>query len=113
MREFVNEIKETLKSFFGNEHRAVLKIEDNAVLVVVNIRRILEAPCFTGKRNRNDSVIFARGMIYPARIADIFLAQKALWIARLFHELGSGDCLGVFFGLRKIDGDIHVTVRSF
>ena len=55
----------------------------NAVLVVVNVRRILEKPVALVDGHRNDAVVLSRRMVDASCVSLVFLAQEAFRIAAL------------------------------
>ena len=52
----------------------MVSIEDDAVLIVIHIRRILETPLAVIDRDRDNAVVIARRMVDTSGIAFIFLA---------------------------------------
>ena len=91
----------------------MLTVENDAVLVVIHIRRILEAPLAAVDGDGNDPVIFSGRMIQPPRVPFIFLAELAFRIAALFRQTGCRDGLGILLRLGKVDGDINVSIDTF
>ena len=91
----------------------MLFIKNNAVLVVVDIRRILEPPVFSSQLEGNHPVVLSCGMIYAACISLVFPAEEAAWIACGFDIFCGGNCLGVFFRFGKVDCNVHFTIFSF
>ena len=75
VRKLRDEIQKPFERGATDFHRRVLGIENDAMLVVVDIRRILQAPFFARQFNRNDSVILARRVIYSAGVAFVFQTQ--------------------------------------
>ena len=110
MWELSYEIEKLFKSLFVNYHRSVLLIKKNAVLIVVNIGGILEAPFLAADVHGDNSVILSCGVIYSACIAHIFRTEEALGIAALLCVLCGGNCLGVLFGLGEVYGDVKLAV---
>ena len=93
-----------------NLHGYMLKIEHNAMLVIINIGRILKAPAAFVDGHRNDPVILSGGMIHPACIPLVLPAQQALRITGLLCVSGRRDGLGILFRLGEVDGDIQVAI---
>ena len=99
VRKKLYKVKKIAESFRADFHRLMLVAKDNAVLVVIDIRRILKPEHSSVQLNRNDSVGLARGMVYASCIAFVFLAQKTGWITALLCVACGCDCLWVFFRL--------------
>ena len=97
MWKLLYKIKELAKRGMLDFHRNMLRIKNDAVLIVIYIWRILEAPPGTVDGHRNNAVVLACGMIYPACIAFIFLAEQALRISGLGRIFRRRNGLGVFF----------------
>ena len=55
-------------------------------------------------------MILAGGVVHAACIAFVLGAELALGVGALGSQFGSGNGLGVFFGLREVDGDIQIAV---
>ena len=85
----------------------VLRVEHDAVLAVVQIRRVLQIPRAVVQRQRNHAVVLARGEADAARVAGVFHAQHALGIARLPGAALGGDVPGILLRLGQIDGDLQ------
>ena len=85
-------------------------IENNAMLIVINIRGILQTPLAVVNGNRNNPVILAGGEVYASRISLTFTAEHTFRISALHCGFGGGDCFGVLFRLRKVNGNIKVTL---
>ena len=88
----------------------MLGIEHDAMLVIVDIRGILQAPIRAANLNGNHTMVLTGRMIHPACITFIFGAQQALGIRSLGRILSCGNGLGILFRLRKVDGNIQLTV---
>ena len=82
MRELADEIHELRETCAVNLHGDVLAVEDDAVLVVVDVWRVLEEPGRLVDGDGDGSVVLPRRMIDPPRVALIFWAQLALWVRR-------------------------------
>ncbi|MNZ78125.1 hypothetical protein D3C78_966890 [compost metagenome] len=108
MRELLYEIKQSRKGRMRNNHRLVNALEDDAVLVVIHIRRVLEIPLFTLQLKRQYPKILTGRMIRTACISYIFCAKQALGILRLRHRLKQCDLLRVLLRLREINGDLKL-----
>ena len=97
VRELLDKIQQFAERCRFNFHRRVLRIEYNAVLVVIYIWRILHKPAAAVDCHRNHAVILPCRMIHTTGIALIFLAQQALGIRGLRHQFGCRNRLRVFF----------------
>ena len=91
-------------------HGCMLVIEHDAVLVVVNVGAVLQIPCAVVDGQRDDAVVFARGVVHAACVALVLHAQLTLGVSALGCKLCGGNGLGVFFRLGQVDGDIQVAV---
>ena len=91
-------------------HRGVLVVEHDAVLVVVDVGTVLQIPRAVVDGQRDDTVIFARGVVHAACVALVLHAQLALGISALGCKLCGGNGLGIFFRLGQVDGDIQIAV---
>ena len=110
MRKLGYKVKLTLESRAADLHRHVFLRERDAVLVVVNVGRVLKKPLVTAKGEGNLAQILARGCICVSRITHVFGAEKALRITRLRRKLRRRDVLRVLFGLRKVDRNVNLAV---
>ena len=90
----------------------MLHIQYDAVLVVIDIGRILQAPAVSVQLQRDDAQILAGGMIQSSGIAHIFRTELAAGIAALFCVAGGGDGTGILLRLGEIDGDLQLAERS-
>ena len=57
MGELLNKIKQLAKGGMIDAHGNMLRIKYNAVLVIINVRRILESPPACVNFNRNYAVV--------------------------------------------------------
>ena len=112
MRKQLNEIEQLDKSRPLNLHGNMFKVKDNAMFIVIYIRRILESPVGAVDLQRNDPVILSCRMIDSSCISDIFLAEQALGISALFCKLRRRDGFRILFRLGEIDGNINVSIRT-
>ena len=83
MWELLHKIKQLSEGSALDLHRGMVRVEYDAVLVVVNIRRILEKPVALVDGHRNDAVVLSRRMVDTSCISFVLLAQKAFRIAAL------------------------------
>ena len=92
-----DKVKQLCKCVPVNLHGYVLSVKNDAVLVVVYIGRVLEAPLFPLDRDGDNAVVFPGGMVCPARIPFILHAELALRVGGRFGFSCCGNGLGVFF----------------
>ena len=85
-------------------------VEHNAVLVVVYIRRILEAPRTVIYSDRNNTVVFSCRMIDSSCISLILRAEETFRIAAGFRKFRCCDRFRIFLRFGKIDRDIYCTI---
>ena len=87
MGKLFHKIKQLYKRSTLNFHRCVMSVERNAVLIIVDIRGVLESPYAAAHCNADNSVVIPRRMIQVPRISLIFHAQQALGITALLCKL--------------------------
>ena len=107
MWELLYKIQKFSKGCFLDFHRCMLCIKNDAVLIVVNIWRILEEPVTVIDRYRNNPVVLSCRMVHTSCISLILFAEKAFRITALFCKLGCRDRLWIFFRFGEVDGDIQ------
>ena len=112
MREEFDKVKQFRKCIPVDLHRNVLAVKYDTVLVVVNIRGILEAPFLALDRDRDDPVVFSCGMVCPSGISLVFHTELTFWIGGGFCFPGSSDSLRILLRLGEVDGDIESAVLS-
>ena len=88
----------------------MLAVKHDAVLIIVNIGRILEIPVAAVDSHGNDPVVLSGRMVQPARVSLIFPAQQALGIGGLLCQLGGGNSLGILLRLGQVDGDVQISI---
>ena len=110
VREKCDEIHKPLKRGSVYLHGAVLRAEDDAVLIIINIGGILQKPVLPAESERDEAVIFPRGIIDAPGVALRLAAELALGIARLFRLQRGGDGARVLFGLGEVDGYLQRAV---
>ncbi len=112
VREAPDELQQADERPAADLHRLMLRRKDNAVLVVVDIGRVLHVPFLTAQCHRDQADRLTGRMVHPARVAFILGAEQALRIGvLLLFERGS-DRLGVLLRLREIDGDIEIAIAG-
>ena len=80
MRELLDERKQLIKRRAVDDHRRVLGVHHDRVFIVIDIRRILEAPWLAVDRDRHNAQVLPRRVRNRARVADILHAEQALRI---------------------------------
>lgn len=110
MGELLHKIEKLAESGAVYFHRRVDAVQQNTVLIIVNIRGVLQAPAFAVYLYGNDAVILSCGVIDPSRIAHVFLAEHTFWVTALLGVKSRSDSLGILFGLGKIYGNVKSAV---
>ena len=110
--ELLYKIQQLAEGRILNPHGGVLLVEHNAMLIIVDIGAVLQAPCAIVNRNGNDTVIFPGGVIHPACVALILHAQQALGIATLGSIFCSCNGSGVLLRFAEVNGDVQITAGS-
>ena len=88
----------------------MIAVQDDAVLVVVGIGRVLEEPRCSAQIERNEAVRLARGMIRPSCIALVLTAEQTFRIGGRLYEFRLCDVARILLGLREVDRHIEITV---
>ena len=88
----------------------MLRVHDDGVFIIIDIRRILEAPRLTVHGHGHDAKILPRRVRNRARVADILHAQQALRITGRLFQLRRRNVARVFFGFGQIDRDLKLAV---
>ena len=96
VRELLDERKQLIKRRAVNDHRRMLGVHHDRVLIVIDIRRILEAPRLAVDRDRHDAEILPCRVRDRARIADVFDAEQALRVSRRLFQLCRSNVTRVF-----------------
>ena len=116
VRQCVREVEQFIRRPFPHVHGDVLLVDDDAVLVVIGIRRILHEPFFAA------DVHLHRADVPPRRVRRrtleplVLLAKRARGVLfPLRRGEKFGDVLVVLFRLGEVDGDLQhvVPVRIF
>ena len=76
--ELLHEIKKLAERTAVDPHGRVLSVENDAVLVVVHIGRILKSPLVPLDGHRDDAVVLPGGVVRSSRVAFILPAELAL-----------------------------------
>ena len=91
----------------------MLFVENDAVLVVINVRAILHEEILSAEFYRDDTVILPCRMVESAGVSFILRAEQALRISRSLCFTGSSYCLRVFLRLGQIYSYIYSSVLCF
>ena len=110
VRELLDERKQLIKRRAVDDHRRVLSVHHDRVFIIIDIRRILEAPRLVIHRHRHHAKILPCRVRDRSRVADVFDAKKAFRIPRRLFQLRRRDIARVFFGLGEVDGNFEFTV---
>ena len=113
MREQFDEVKKLRKCAAVDLHRHMLAVEYDAVLIVINIRRVLESPFISLDGDRDDPVVLTGRVIDAAGVSFILHAQLAFRIGRGFGSACGCDRLRIFLRLGQVDRDIQRAVLGF
>ena len=111
-KDVLNKIKKLAECAVFNFHGNMPGIKHNTMLIVIHIGRILESPTAVLDRNRNNPVVLSGRMIDAAGISFIFHTQQTFGISALFCIFGRRNGFRIFLRFGKIDGNIHLTIRS-
>ena len=110
VRELLRKIQQPPERRAGDAHGRVRRVQDDAVLVVIDIRRVLQVPVAAVQLQRDDAVVLPGRVVHAARVALVFRAQGAFGVAGLRRVFGSSDGARVLFGLGQVDGDVKRSV---
>ena len=110
VRELPHKVKQLAEGCMVDCHRGMLKIERDAMLVVVSVRAVLKSPFGAVDDNRDNSVILSGRVCQRSGVAFVLAAEQACGILRGLCLACSGDGLGILFRLREVDRDIDITV---
>ena len=100
MRELLYEIKQLTEGRMLNLHRHMLRVKYDAVLIIIYIRRILEAPATLIHRNADNAVVVSCRMVQAACIAFILHTEQAFWVSALLCQLRCRNGLWILLRLR-------------
>lgn len=113
MRKLSDEIQHFAEAGVVDLHRRMFGIKDDAVLLIVYIRRILQKPGLSVNRYGDYPVILSGRVVDSACVPFIFPAELASGIEGSRHVSGRRNGLGILFRLGKINRDIHLSIGSF
>ena len=112
VRELFHKAEQPLKGAPGNLHGHMLAVENDAMLRVIQVRRVLEKPGIARQGDRHDAVVLPCGKIVAACIARVLHAKHTFGIAYAGSIFQLGNFLGVLFRLAKVDGDLQFAARA-
>ena len=110
MRELFDKIKQLDKGLALDLHRSMFSVEHDTVLIVVDIRRILESPLAVIDRDRNDAVILSGRVIEAPCIPLVLHTELTFRVSRNRSIARSGNGFRIFFRFGQIDGNIQCSV---
>ena len=103
-------VQQLFKCRLVDLHRNVPGIKYDAMLIVVDIGAVLQAPVLAAHFNGNNPVICPGRVVHTASVALVLHTQLALGIGCLGCILGSGNGLGVLFRLTEVYGNIQLAI---
>ena len=116
MREPLHELEEPLERGAADLHGDVPLRQHDAVLVVVDVRAVLQVPRLARQRERDEADGLARRMVEAPGVAQVLGAELAARVglagARLLLLQRGRDGLGVLLGLGEVDRDVEVAVAG-
>ena len=110
MRELRNEVENLGQRLLVHLHGLVLIMQHDAMFMEVGVGAVLQVELLPCKRDGHDAVGLPRREVDAPGVADVLLAKHAGGVASLGLQALQRDGLGVFFGLRQVDGDLQLTV---
>ena len=88
----------------------MLGAKDDAVLVVVDVRRVLKVPILVCQIELDSAEVLSPRVIHAPCIAFVLLAKETLRIVSGYHITLLGNVARVFLRLREIDSDLKAAV---
>ena len=108
--ELLHKGKQLIEHSPVNDHGRVPGVHDDAVLIIINVGRILEAPELAVHHYRHDPQVLPRRVGNGSRIAHVFGAEQTLGVTGGLFQLRRRDVPGVFFRFGQVDGDLQLPV---
>ena len=108
MGELRDEAQKVLERCPGDAHGNMISAQDDAVLVVVAVRGVLEIPVLAMKVERDKPQVLSCGMPLVAEEALVLPAEQTLWVAGRGDGPGTGDIPRVLLRLGEVDGDVQL-----
>ena len=110
VRETRNEAEQFRKGRTVDLHRLVFFRERDAMLVVVDVGRILQIPAASVHVERDLAQVLSCGLGFVAGVALVFVAEQALRIAALGQEFRRRDRLRILLGFGEVDRELDLAV---
>ena len=110
VRELSDKVEQLAEACTVDLHGRMNRVKHDAVLIIVNVRRILHVPRGLINGDRDNAVVLACRMVDTACVTGILRAQLALGIACRRQIACRCNCLGVLLGLGQVNGDVQLTV---
>ena len=110
VREEIDEGEHVLHVGAVDVHGDMVVVEEDAVLLIVEIRGILEEPGVFVEGEGDHAVILAGRETGAARIAGIVDTEHAGGIGKAGGIFERGDVAGIFFRLGEVDGDVQIAI---
>ena len=108
--ELPDEIQELAEAGPVNFHGGVLPVEADAVLVVIDIRGVLQKPGRAVDGDGDHPVVLPCGVVHTAGVALVLQAELAAGVVGGGKVPGGGNGLGVLFRLGEVNGDVQLPV---
>ena len=102
MGELFYKIKQFPECCTVNLHRRVLSVKNDAVFIIIYIRRVLKSPLAVVDGQRNDPVVLSGRMVDAAGIAFIFHTELAFRISTCLCFSAAAMAFGSFSGFDRL-----------
>ena len=112
VRQDLDELKQPAEGHWIDLHRHMILFQQDAVLLIVGVRAVLQIPVLALQMHRDLSQVLPCRMIEASRVAHVFRAKQALRIARALHSQQLGDHARILLRLGEVDRDLHVAVAA-
>ena len=112
VREHPHELEQPLEGHAVDPHGHVLLGEDDAVLVVVHVGRVLHEPPLPRQLQGDEANGLTGGIVETPGVALALTAEQAARIGVRLPVEGGGYRARVLLGLREVDRDVEVTVAG-
>ena len=107
VRQHGDEREQLIEGLAPDVHRGVPLVEEDAVLLIIAVRRELHVPEFAVEQDGHHAQILPRGVIQPPGVALVLGAELAFRVAVLAGAARGRDGAGILLRLREVDGDVH------
>ena len=112
VREERDKVQQAAEAARVDFHGDVLSVEHDAVLVVVDVGRVLQVPVRPVEAQGDQAQVLARRVVHAPGVALVGVTELAFGIAALRRETGCRDGAGVLLGLGEVDGDVQRAVGA-